>query len=123
MYDISGLVKISYEKTMNPTNIIAGFKKTGVFPLDEHIFDECDFLPILVTDQPNDASISNKHLEENGSLDNVDFQLQDLRSLNDVENQNLKAFQNNFLSPKPVIGYPKAPKRKKNIREEKKFVA
>ena len=75
MYDISELVEISYEKTMNTTNIIAGFKKTGVFPLDEHIFDECDFLPILVTNQPNDASISNKHLEENESLDNVDFQV------------------------------------------------
>ena len=38
------------EKAMTPTNIIAGFKKTGIFPLDEYIFDECDFLPNLVTD-------------------------------------------------------------------------
>ena len=75
---------------MTPINIIAGFKKTGIFPLDEHIFDECDFLPSLVTDQPNDASASNRHLEENESLDNIDFQLQDLGSLNDVEIQNLE---------------------------------
>ena len=26
------------EKAMTPTNIIAGFKKTGILPLDEHIF-------------------------------------------------------------------------------------
>ena len=38
------------KKAMTQTNIIVGFKKTGVFPLDEHIFDECDFLPSLVTD-------------------------------------------------------------------------
>ena len=75
---------------MTPINIIAGFKKTAIFPLDEHIFDECDFLPSLVTDQPNDASASNRHLEENESLDNIDFQLQDLGSLNDVEIQNLE---------------------------------
>ena len=31
------------EKAMTQTNIIVGFKKTGIFPLDEHIFDECDF--------------------------------------------------------------------------------
>ena len=46
------------EKAMTQTNIIVGFKKTGIFPLNEHIFDECDFLPSLVTDQPNDASTS-----------------------------------------------------------------
>ena len=85
---------------MIPINILAGFKNTGIFPLDEHIFDECNFLPSLVTDQPNDASASNRHLEENESLDNIDFQLQDLGSLNNVEIQNLEIFQNNFLSPK-----------------------
>ena len=101
------------EKAMTPTNIIAGFKKTGIFPLDEHIFDECDFLPSLVTDQPNYASTSIRHLEENESFHNVDFKLQDLGSLNDVEIQNLETFQNNFLSPEQVIVYSKAPRRKK----------
>ena len=43
------------EKAMTQTNIIIRFKKTGIFPLDGHIFDECDFLPSLVTDQPNDV--------------------------------------------------------------------
>ena len=80
------------EKAATQTNIIVGFKKTGIFPLDEHIFDECNFLPSLVTDQPNDASASIRHLEENESFHNVDFQRQDLRSLNDVEIQNLETF-------------------------------
>ena len=77
------------EKAMIPTNIIARFKKTGIFPLDKHIFDECNFLPSLVTDQPIDASTSIRHLEENERFHNVDFQLQDLGSLNDNEIQNL----------------------------------
>ena len=51
IYNISGLVQIVHEKAITPTNIISGFKKTGIFPLNEHIFDECDFLPSLVTDQ------------------------------------------------------------------------
>ena len=38
------------EKVTTPTNIIAGFKKTGIFPFDEHIFDECNFLSSVVTD-------------------------------------------------------------------------
>ena len=107
------------EKAMTQTNIIVGFEKTGIFPLDEHIFDECDFLASLVTDQPNDASTSIRHLEENESFHNVDFQQQDLRSLNDIEIQNLETFQNNFLSPEQVIGYPKAPRRKKTLEKKK----
>ena len=119
----STISMLTEEKAMTPTNIITGFKKTDIFPLDEHIFDECNFLPSLVTDQPNDASTSIRHLEENESFHNVDFQLQDLELLNDVEIQNLETFQNNFLSPEQVIGYPKASRRKKDTIEEKKVAA
>ena len=105
---------------MTPTDIIAGFEKTGIFPLDEHIFDECNFLPSLVTDQPNDALTSNRHSKENESLDNLDFQLQDLGSLNDVEIQSLETFQNNFLSSEQVIGHTKAPRRKKRHQRRRK---
>ena len=106
---------------MTPTNIIAEFKKTGRFPLDKTILDKCDFSPSLVTDQLNDASTRNGLLEENENLDNVDFQLRDLRSLSDVEIQSLKAFQNNSLSPKQVIGYPKAPRKKKTSEKKKRL--
>ena len=84
------------KKAMTPTNIIAEFKKIGILPFVEHIFDECNFLLSLVTDQSNDASTSIRHLEENKSFHNVDFQRKDLGSLNDVEIQNLETFQNNF---------------------------
>ena len=79
------------------------------------------FLPNLVTDQPNDASTNIRHFEENESFHNIDFQRQDLRSLNDVEIQNLETFQNNFLSPEQVIGYPKAPRRKKTLAKKKRL--
>ena len=117
--DISGLVKIAHEKAMTPTNIIAGFKKTGVFSLDKHIFDEYDFLPSLVTNQPNDASANNLHLEENKSLDNIDFQLQDLGSLNDVDIQNPETFQNNFIS-RTGNWLSKSSQKKKKTPEKKK---
>ena len=80
------------EKAMTLTNIIAEFKKTGILPLDEHMFDECNFLSSLFTDQPNDTSTSIRHFEENESFHNVGFQLQDLGLLNDVEIQNLEIF-------------------------------
>ena len=109
------------KKAMSPPIIIAELKKIGIFPLDEHIFDECDFLPRLVTDQPNDASTSIRHLEENKSFHNVDFQRKDLGSPNDIEIQNPETFQNNFLSPEQVIGYPKPPRRKKTPEKKKRL--
>ena len=119
IYDVSGLVKIAHKKALTPIKIIAGFKKTSIFPSDEHIFDKCDFLPSLVTDQPNNASASNGYSKENESSDDVDFHLQDLGSLNDVEIQNIEIFLNNFLSPEQVIGYPKSPRRKKRHQKKK----
>ena len=89
--------------------------------LDEHIFDKCDFLLSLVTDQPNDALTSIRHLEENKSFHNVDFQRKDLGLLNDVEIQNQETFQNNFSSPEKVIGYPKAPEEKKTPEKKKRL--
>ena len=74
----STIGRFTEKKAMTPTNIIAEFKKIGIFPLDEHIFDECDFLSSLVTDQPNDASTSIRHFKENESFHNIDFQRKDL---------------------------------------------
>ena len=58
-------------------------------------------------------------MEENESFHNVDFQLQDLGLLNNVEIQNLETFENNFLSPEQVIGYPKSPGKKRHQRRKK----
>ncbi|KAJ8928601.1 hypothetical protein NQ314_018808 [Rhamnusium bicolor] len=35
-----------------PTNIMAGFKKTGICPFNETIFPDTEFLPSYVTDRP-----------------------------------------------------------------------
>ena len=34
------------KKAMTQTNIIVGFKKTGIFPLDEHILMNAIFYPV-----------------------------------------------------------------------------
>ncbi|XP_050512032.1 uncharacterized protein LOC126888057 [Diabrotica virgifera virgifera] len=37
---------------MTPVNIAAAFKKTGIFPFDQHVFNEGDFLASHLTDRP-----------------------------------------------------------------------
>ena len=38
IYDIARLVNSANERAVTPSNIISGFKKTGIFPFDKNIF-------------------------------------------------------------------------------------
>lgn len=51
IYDIAGLFGIAYLKAFSPENIINGFKYTGIWPINRHIFTEDDFLCSYVTDR------------------------------------------------------------------------
>ena len=53
IYNVPYLVAKAYPKAMTPENISAGFKATGIFPHDRHIFPPDAFLPAQVTDRPD----------------------------------------------------------------------
>lgn len=53
IYQIAECVGQAYLKAMTPVNIISAFKKCGIFPFDESVFTEEDFLPSAVTDRPD----------------------------------------------------------------------
>lgn len=52
IYDIGALVDIAFKRSMTPSNITSGFKRTGIFPFDDKVFDDSDFAPSAVTDRP-----------------------------------------------------------------------
>ena len=51
IYDIAALIKVAHEKGITSTNIIADFKKTEIFPFNEHVFQDYNFKPSLFTDR------------------------------------------------------------------------
>lgn len=52
IYNVAECVGIAYLRAMTPTNITQAFKKCGIFPFDDQIFTDIDFLPSEVTNRP-----------------------------------------------------------------------
>lgn len=52
---------MAHQRSMTPGNILSGFRKTGIFPFDRHIFTETDFLPSSVTDRPATQQLTISH--------------------------------------------------------------
>ncbi|GFS23035.1 transposase [Elysia marginata] len=56
IYDLPGIVKEAIPLAMTAHNGIKGFSATGIFPLNPDVFTDIDFLPSMVTDQPDPVS-------------------------------------------------------------------
>ena len=57
IYDIPSLVRDAWPKAAVPSNIINGFKATGVFPFNRDIFTDAEFQPSATTDRPLEKSV------------------------------------------------------------------
>ena len=150
IYDIGRLVKTAHEKAMTPTNIIAGFKKTGVFPYDEDVFQESDFASSLVTDRPFEpenpevtagnaaepatalpqSSASTVEPQTSGSNSDTVAQTpqtpQQYTSYSQTPQTNTASTPDSsthFNSPQELFGYPQAAKRKKQRQSKRKKTA
>ena len=52
IHNIASLAGAAYQKVSTPEIAISGFRCTGIVPYNPDIFDESDFVPSLVTDEP-----------------------------------------------------------------------
>lgn len=52
IYEVATLVGKAFPRAVTPVNIQAGFKASGICPLDRNIFTDDEFLPSFVTDRP-----------------------------------------------------------------------
>lgn len=89
IYDVCECVGIAYPLAFTPNNILAGFRVSGIYPFNENIFQDCDFLSSSVTDRPEpiaDPSIPSSSTAES-------------------------AAPTNFVSPEQIRPFPKAGSR------------
>ncbi|CAH1953948.1 unnamed protein product [Acanthoscelides obtectus] len=52
IYDVPKIVAVALPSAITPKNITAGFKVSGVYPFNECVFSEDEFLPSYATDRP-----------------------------------------------------------------------
>lgn len=52
IYNVAELLGQAFDRAMTPSNIKSGFRKTGIFPIDRHIFTDNDYMPSEVTNRP-----------------------------------------------------------------------
>jgi len=73
IYDLPSIVKASLPLATTPSNILAGFSCTGIWPFNREIFQDCDYLPSTVTDKPLD----NEHPVIETNLSNIECETEE----------------------------------------------
>ena len=51
IYNMASLMNEAWTRAATPGNIMSGFRASGIWPLNEHIFEDHEFLPSDVTDR------------------------------------------------------------------------
>ena len=70
MFQLGRIFGSAYIRAATHEVAIGGFKATGIFPVNRHIFSDCDFAPSGVTDQPQQTEALSS--EQSSVLEPVD---------------------------------------------------
>ncbi|XP_064641955.1 uncharacterized protein LOC135496524 [Lineus longissimus] len=121
IYEIAYCVGIAHEKAMTPSNITAGFRKSGIYPFDEADFTEADFLGCAVTDRPLPEATSDEE-----ELPTPAEEAQPHTSTSKTPAKEIEPEQGTSMSSTPSVqrclspgsfrGFPKAPMRKEKSK-------
>ncbi|CAH2101162.1 unnamed protein product [Euphydryas editha] len=51
-FDVAPIFNTAYLKGASPMNAISGFRVSGIWPYNRNVFQDCDFAPVSVTNEP-----------------------------------------------------------------------
>lgn len=123
IYQIAECFSTAHMRAMTPSNITAGFRRSGIFPFNKQIFVDADFFGSAVTDRVtenmdvsscNPGPLTSAEIAENPGTPTQDpclFVETSPKPINN-ENQNHSGQMGGFVSPKAFLGFPKAKPRK-----------
>lgn len=104
IYDVAEIVGQAYPRAFSPINIQAGFKTSGIWPVNQHVFGEDEYLSSSVTDRvPTNDSLQDMDNVTETSRNLPENIVQDLPSTS-ASSSSLIAFR----SPEIIRPFPKA---------------
>lgn len=112
IYDVAELVGKAFPLAFTQNNICNGFKKSGLFPLDENIFDDHEFLSSNVTDRPlspeneSDLSVVAPQSISNGTTDDNEYET--FNTEPPINNIGLNLSEPSTSYATPIITTPKS---------------
>lgn len=112
IYEVSELVGKAFSPAFTSSNIETGFRKSGIYPYDENIFTDIDFLSSAVTDRPNpEINLPSQNIE---AIDRS----QEATATSEIDlpgpsSCNSTVISSNIRSPEVIRPFPLAAPRKK----------
>ncbi|KAE8739207.1 hypothetical protein FOCC_FOCC015298 [Frankliniella occidentalis] len=97
IYELAAFVNAGITEALTPSNIMAGFKKTGIMPFDREVFSDLDYLPSMVTHRPPPATTENAALRDQSAQKEI-----------------------SFTGPEDIFGVPAPPPRKQGRQPRRK---
>ncbi|XP_047128678.1 uncharacterized protein LOC105849015 [Hydra vulgaris] len=107
IHEMASLIQQAWEKSFTPTNIMSGFRMTGIWPYDRHVYWDNIFLPSVVTDRDVPQESYSEGSCEKSITTATPSDISGLDAQHEAVKENLTVF-----SPEIVRGYRKAPSRK-----------
>ena len=106
-YNLASLSASAFYRAFTPSNIAAGFKKTGIYPFDDHIFSDDMFLPSLVSDQ----AVPQQEVDEPTDAN--------LPAPITHDTDDVAGTSGTDVTPETVRPYPKVVPRAKNVNRKR----
>lgn len=108
IYDISSIVGNIYSLAFSTGNILSGFRCTGIYPLNPHIFPDSAFLCSSVTDRPMPQPDGESSTSTTGGTDGVSISPETCATPESSDASTRRV----SISPEDVCPFPKAEARK-----------
>lgn len=122
IYDIAELLGDAFPRAMAPTNILNGFKVSGIWPINPSIFTDDEFMTSAVTDRPDPTliqeSVPDPIQPTPGTSTSVSVEPTSsgaLKPFTPLDIMSVKHF-----SPQDIMPYPKAAPRVQSSRGRKR---
>ncbi|XP_047133803.1 uncharacterized protein LOC124811904 isoform X1 [Hydra vulgaris] len=122
IYQVAASVELAFLKAITPSNIVAAFKKTGIFPYDRNVSDRT--FDVNNTCIKNHVSITSDNFFHPHVSPNADPTTSTTIDTNKLVTNdtmvNLSTSSDFFISPKQFRGFPKSGKKNCKRRERRR---